>query len=133
MWGGIVKGGVGRGKETVRENFRNMLEGCVGDRTLRSVGEVGEEDGVGNGDGVGRFKTFGKSDSELAEGDGYRRYGRVGSKRFHCTSTGLQCVIQMMFYVLSYVTMCISYSNCHVLWRKFCHRGGGCQKRKDEM
>jgi len=51
------------------EYFRNTLESGVSDGTLRSVREIREEDGVGDGDRVRGFKTFGYSDSELAEGD----------------------------------------------------------------
>lgn len=83
MGGGIIKRGVGRGKEAVGEDLRNTLEGRVGDCSLRSVGKIGEEDGIGDGDGMRGFETFGESDSELAEGDGYQRYWSVGDEGFH--------------------------------------------------
>lgn len=74
---------IGGCEETMGEDFVDTLEGYVGNGTLRSVREVGEEDGIGNDNGVGGFDAFGYSNGELAKGDGNWRFWNVRDEGLH--------------------------------------------------
>jgi len=112
---GLIKERVGRSEEAMRKDFGNTLESCVSNGALGGVGEVREEDGVCDGNRMGGFEAFGNSDSELAKGNGNGRYRSIWDEGFH--PAGVICYLcNCMRGPLSYVTMCISYSNCHVLW-----------------
>jgi len=76
-------GGIVGGEETVAEKFLNAVDGCVGHSALSGVREIGDLEGVGDGDWMRGGEGFSNRDGEVPIGDGHRGFSDSWDVRIH--------------------------------------------------